>query len=247
MIWLKADFHTHTNDCVFDGVTHSAYELIDHAARLGFQILAITNHINVIFSERWREYAAGRGLFLIPGVEANIQRKHVLILNADREADKLRTFDDLEAYRRSHNVLIIAPHPFYPGYICLRRQLYRHRELFDALEYNTFYTNRFNPNVQAERFAGEYGMPLVGGSDTHRLLQLGRTYTMVKAEPNLESIFRAIRRHHLRVVSRPFQAHEAVQLAATLRMSSLRMDLKRLFASRKTRRERTWHATTFVR
>ncbi|RJP80608.1 MAG: PHP domain-containing protein [Candidatus Zixiibacteriota bacterium] len=247
MVWLKADFHTHTNDCVFDGVTHSAIELIDHAARLGFQVLAITNHINVIFSERWREYAALRGLFLLPGVEANIQRKHVLIINADREADKLRTFEDLEVYRRSHNVLVMAPHPYYPGYICLRRKLERHRELFDAVEYNSFYTNRFNPNIPAARFARKTGMTLVGGSDTHRLHQLGKTYSMIQAEPDLESIFEAIRGGRVRVVSRPFQAHEAVQLAATLRMSSLRMDLKRLFATRRTRRERTWHAPTFVR
>lgn len=228
MQWLKADFHMHTNDCIFDGIPHSACQLIDHAARLGFSVLSFTNHYYMIFSECWKEYAWERGILLLPGVEARIKGKDVLIINAARDADRLRTFEDLKAYRRMNDSLIVAPHPFYPGTICLRKKLYRHFELFDALEYNSFYTPFFNPNKKAEQFAREHNMTLLGGSDAHRLSMLERTYSLIKAELDTTSVFRAIREGDVEIVTRPMPSFEAVRLAAVLRLSTTRMDLKRL-------------------
>lgn len=228
MEWLKADFHTHTCDCVFDGVPHTACQLIERAAQLGFRVLALTNHRYVMFSECWRDYALERGIILFPGVEASIERRHVLIINATPDADNLRTFADLRAYRRMNNSLIIAPHPFYPGLICLRGKLHQYPDLFDALEYNSVYTNFFNPNTRAVRFAQTRRLPLVGGSDTHRLSMLGRTYSMVHSNFTADSILQAIKHGHVKIVTQPIRGSEVLLLAARLQMASLRVDLNRL-------------------
>ncbi len=229
MEWLKADFHMHTRDCVYDGVKHSTCQLIDRAAKLQFKVLAITNHCYVIYSECWRQYAEERGILLLPGVEANIERRHVLIINADRDADRLRSFADLAAYRRSHNVLIIAPHPFYPGLICLRKELIKHIELFDAVEYNSFYLKTWNPNLAAQKFAEEQHLALLGGSDTHHLSQLGKTYSMIETEPNLNAIFQAIRERRVRVVTEPMRTLSAVGLLTQLRIRQAPKDVRRVF------------------
>ncbi len=232
MEWLKADFHLHTNDCVFDGIPHSACQLIDHAARLGFRVLALTNHLYLIFSECWREYALEKGIILLPGVEAQIQGRHVLIINATREVDRLRTFEDLKAYRRMHDIVVIAPHPFYPGLICLRQKLRENVELFDAIEYNSFYTAGFNPNLKAVRFAQENGLPVLGGSDTHRLGQLGWTYSLLQADLTSESVLDAVRQSRVSYKSAPMRTLEAMRLAIVLQANSKRMDLRRfLFPS----------------
>lgn len=229
MSWLKADFHMHTSDCLYDGIPHTAFQLIDRAVKLGFNVLSITNHRHLIFSEAWRDYARQRGILLLPGVEASIKHKHVLIINADRDAEKLRSFDDLRVYRRSHNALIIAPHPLYPGSISLRKRLAANLELFDALEFNAYYTRHFNPNLLAARFAREHGIPLVGGSDTHRLGQLGRTYTMIEANQEMNSIFKAVREGRIKVITQPMLAMEAIRLAVKLRRAKMRQDFKRWF------------------
>jgi len=232
MEWLRADFHTHTSDCVFDGIRHGAVQLIDRAALQGFRALAITNHCFLIYSECWREYALERGVILLPGVEIEIGRRHVLIINASRDADRIKTFDDLRAYRRMNNSLIIAPHPFYPGLICLRRKLYRYWGLFDALEYNSFYTTFFNPNQRAVKFAQEVGLPLVGGSDSHRLSMLGRTYSLIQSDFDPDSILQAVRAQRVKIVTQPLSAGEAFTLAVKLKLSTLRQDIKRIISPR---------------
>jgi len=237
MEWLKADLHTHTGDCVFDGIPYSACQLIDHAAALGFRVLALTNHKYVIFSECWREYALERGIILFPGAEAQIQRRHVLIINAARDADRIRTFADLKAYRRMNHSLVIAPHPFYPGLICLRKKLHEYRELFDALEYNSFYTVFFNPNERAVEFAQTHSLPLLGGSDAHRLSMLGRTYSLIQADCNAESILQAVRDGQVKIATQPMRGTEALLLAAQLRLSTLRVDVRRLLSRQPPRSE----------
>lgn len=76
---LKTDLHLHTGDDPLDYVAHSSEEMIDHAAKLGFDVMAITNHDFMSHSEELADYAASRGIVLVPGVEATIENRHVLL------------------------------------------------------------------------------------------------------------------------------------------------------------------------
>ncbi|MCX6639838.1 MAG: hypothetical protein NTW14_05065 [bacterium] len=236
MEWLKADFHLHTNEDYYDYMPHSAYELIDHGAKLGFCVLAITNHNFFTFSEAWRDYAQRRGILLIPGVEASIRDKHVLILNADKDVNKLRTFDDLKAYKSSTDAVIIAPHPFYPALICLQSKLFRHLDLFDGVEFHAFYTKFFNPNERARQFAAEHGKTLIGDTDCHRLYQMGKTYTRIHAELNLSSVLGALRQGATEVVSRPLTAAEMLKSYIDMQWPNLMMSIEKTLNQRKAAR-----------
>ena len=225
MKWFKADFHLHSSEDHFDLIPHTACELIDRCAELQFRIIAITNHRILTYSEAWRDYAQERGMLLIRGVEAQIQGRHVVILNADEDANKLRTFEDLKAYKQANDVFTIAPHPFYLALICLRSKLYQYADLFDAVEHHHFYTRLYNPNRPAERFALQYGKPLIGNSDCHRLRQLGLTYSLVKADLNVPSVLNALRKGDVKVVTDPLSTWEAIKLVAYLRTG----DVKRIY------------------
>ena len=66
---LKVELHSHTSDDPHDSIPHSATDLIDRAAALGYDALAITLHDRQLDLRRLRPYAEDRGLVLIPGIE----------------------------------------------------------------------------------------------------------------------------------------------------------------------------------
>ena len=189
---LKVELHAHTADDPVDRIPHTSEELIDRAAALGYGALAITLHERQLDLRRLTPYAAERGIILIPGVERTIQGRHVLLLNFKDGAEEVRTFDDLARLKQRQRGLVIAPHPFFPTTSCLWGLLDRHRDLFDAVEYNAMFTSSVNFNRAAERWAVRHGKPLVGNGDVHRLHQLDTTYSLVDAVPDADAICAAI-------------------------------------------------------
>jgi predicted metal-dependent phosphoesterase TrpH len=210
---LKVDFHTHTSDDPQDYINFSSEQLIDRAAHLGIDAVAITNHDVVTFSRELEEYAAERGVLLIPGVELTLSNKHVLVINPDfRRAPDSRSLEDLAGIRSSAN-LIIAPHPFYPGFKCLRSKLVEHSELFDAVEFSFYYNHLINRNKKAVRFARTHGKPLVGSSDSHNIWQIGTTYALVEAEKNIPSIISAVKDGKVQVSTVPLSLLTMMRVA----------------------------------
>src|SRR5580765_2110185 len=153
---LKVELHTHTADDPVDAIPHTTLDLIDHAAGLGYDALAITLHEHQLDLRRFMPYAAERGIVLIPGVERTIEGRHVLLLNFARGAEDVRTFDDLARLKSRQPGLVVAPHPFFPGTVCLGRELERYAHLFDAVECNAMYTRGANFNRRAQRWAGRH-------------------------------------------------------------------------------------------
>jgi predicted metal-dependent phosphoesterase TrpH len=208
---LKADLHLHTLERD-SFITYDARGLIDRAARSGFQVLSITNHDTLTFSVDLQSYAQQRGILLIPGVEATIEGKHVLLYNIDVPPERLRTFADLRRHR-SPEWLVVAPHPFLPASFSLRGRLVEEIDLFDAIEFSHFYTRRIDFNRPAVRLAKETGLPLVGTSDSHLARQFGTTYSLIEGEPTVASILKAIRKGQIRVESRPLTFRECAAIA----------------------------------
>ena len=218
---LKVDLHTHTADDLFDRIPYQTYELIDHAAALGFDALAITLHDSQLDVAHYRDYAATRGIALIPGIERTIQGRHVLLLNFSRAAESIGSFEALAALRRRERGLVIAPHPFFPAGSALRGALSRHGDLFDAVEWNAMFTKTVNFNLLAARWARRHRKPMVGNGDVHRLEQLGTTYSLVDAEPSPDAICEAIAAGRVRVVTTPLSVFTAARVFADLAASTL--------------------------
>ena len=213
----------HSSEDPRHNLNYSAKELIAEASKKGYQVVSITNHNTVTYDQGLAEFAHSKGVLLIPGVEATVMGKHVLIYGVDgmdEKWDKL-TFFDLKRLK-AKGAFIVAPHPFYPNYNCLGNLLERFYALFDAVEYSHLYTKKLNFNLKAQSFAKSKGMPLLGLSDSHSLKQLDYTYTLINSEKDMSSIFEAIRQNRTTIVSRPARLTTSsavgIQLFATFLM-----------------------------
>jgi predicted metal-dependent phosphoesterase TrpH len=200
---LKVDLHLHTKDDPADVISHDARQLIDTAAELGFDALAITLHDRDLSDPHTLDHARDRGITLLAGVERTIEGRHVLLINFPQPTDHIRTFDELRRVRTEGRGLVIAPHPFFPDSSCLRSNLDTHADLFDAVEWSYFWTGGLNFNARAARWATKHGKPLVANSDLHDLRQLGRTYSVVFAERDPDAICSAIRDGRVSVHTTP--------------------------------------------
>jgi predicted metal-dependent phosphoesterase TrpH len=193
----KVDLHMHSGEDPEDGLRYPATALIDRAVELGFGAIAITLHNKVLDDERVFDYARTKGLLLIRSVEWNVERSDVLLYNVtQREVERIATLADLRAFKRERgdDLLIVAPHPYFPVGQSLKRQLEPNIDLFDAIEYAQIHLQLMNRyNQQAVRVAHKHNKPIIANSDSHNLWMFGRHYTLVDAEPTIPSIFRAIR------------------------------------------------------
>ena len=213
---LKVELHTHTADDPEDTIPHTTFELIDRAAALEYDALAITLHDHQLDLKPFARYAAERYITLIPGIERTIEGRHVLLLNYARGTQRVRTFADLARLKARERGLVIAPHPFFPTWTCLRGALERYTDLFDAVERNAMFTRELDFNQPAERFAARHGKPMVGNGDVHRLAQLGTTYSLVDAERHPDAICEAIAAGRVRVESHPLAWSTAARLMSAL-------------------------------
>jgi predicted metal-dependent phosphoesterase TrpH len=202
---LKVELHCHTDQDPLDAVPHSTRELIDYAARLGYHALSVTLHDAFFDPRHDLLYARDKGITLIPGIERSIKGKHVLLINFPAASERVRSFDDIAQLKRDYpEGIVIAPHGWYPIPTALGgRLIEEHAALFDAVEVNALYTPTVDFNTAAIRWARAHGKPLVGNSDLHILEQLGRTYTLVDAEPSANAICRAIREGRVDVRTEP--------------------------------------------
>lgn len=179
---LRADFHIHSCDDPLDNLPHTIEEIIDRAAACGLHCVAITNHLRFTWRPAAVDYARARRVLLIPAIEVRIENADVIILNADHEAEALRTYADLRCYRTPQRC-VIAPHPYYPLTHSVHHALELHHDLFDAVEISPFFLPWFDGfNARARRVAARYGLPLVCNTDAHNLWQLGTSWTELEVE-----------------------------------------------------------------
>jgi len=245
---LKVELHTHTADDPSDRISYSTRELIDRAVQLGYNALAITLHDRQLDPAPFQLYAAARGIVLIPGIERTIEGRHVLLLNYSRAAESVGSFDALARLRERERGLVVAPHPFFPSFSALRGALTRHAQLFDAVEWNGMFTRTLNFNAPAVRWARRYGKPVVGNGDVHRLEQLGKTYSLVDADPEPASICAAIAAGRVRIVATPHSTFAAARLMAGLVASTfLPRTTRTNGTARTTRTARTTQTTRTTR
>jgi predicted metal-dependent phosphoesterase TrpH len=218
---LRADLHVHTREAE-PSIAYGAHDIIVRAARAGYRVLSITNHDTITYSADLASFAHDHDVLLIPGVEATVEGRHVLVYNADVEADKLRTFADLRRYR-TPEWLVAAPHPLFPAAYCLREKLWQEIDLFDAIEFSHFYTPRIDFNRPAVKLAAAVGLPLLGTSDSHLDEQFGTTFSLIEADLSVESVLAAVKHGRLSIVSRPLTLTRCLSIVARQALGNARL------------------------
>ncbi|MCD6460199.1 PHP domain-containing protein [bacterium] len=214
---FKTDLHIHTSldfkkSCNRSYGILSPYELVDRAKTLGYKVLSFTHHGALYIDSDISRYARKHGILIIPGLEAFIDDKHVLMYNFFNK-EPIDSFSKLLDHKSESN-LVVAPHPFYPSKSCLQKSLVENIDCFDALEYCHFYTPFYNPNKKMLKTSDIYHKPVVGFSDTHIDAQFGTTYSLVDAEElSTEAVITAIKQGMVEVVTNPLSLKQFVYIS----------------------------------
>jgi len=217
---LKTDLHLHTCDGSRETyIRYDACRLIDAAMEKGYDVISITNHDTVTYSDYLQDYARERGIVLIPGMEITLQGRHVLSYHSTRSPVPVSSFAELQK-NKSPDTLYMAPHPFYPGGCSLGRRFLQWGRLFDAVELSHFYTNAINFNRKAIDAAESLNLPLVGTSDSHTLRQLNTTYSLVYAEKTAEAVLAAVKSGRVDIVTAPLSVCDLAMIVQEMLFSS---------------------------
>ncbi len=191
---LKVDLHTHSGDDPQDRIRYSSLDLIDRAAGLGFQALAITNHNAVTRSSELSDHAEARGVLLLPGVEITAEGCHVLVINPEFPVSPQDRFLLSDIPRlKTPGSLFIAPHPYFVIFQSLGKKVEALLPHFDAIELGSYFNRLIDFNRPARRLAARSGKPLIATSDCHTVPQLGRSYSLIDAEKTGPSIIAAVK------------------------------------------------------
>jgi predicted metal-dependent phosphoesterase TrpH len=212
---LKADLHIHTpGDPIDKELTYTTKDVINLAAKLKYDVLAITWHHKMSEISQWKSYAKQKNILLLSGTELDIENKHTLVYNITKEeAEKTHSFEDL--YKIKDHALIGAPHPFFLLPSCLGKSVIEHKELFSFLEYSHFYTEKFNLNKNAVAVAEQLQKHVVANSDLHHIETFGKEYTLLDTVPTADAVYELLRKkatgknkNKVQYVTRPYSFKE---------------------------------------
>ncbi len=210
---LKTNLHFHSGEDSRDFIPYSIYQGIDFAKKEGFDAIALTCHRKFIFKEKFGRYAKQKGIVLIPGIELSLSRwKHVVVLNCRQDIENVSTIEALRDYKKMHpNIFILAPHPFFPGHLCLRGALEKNIDLFDAIEFSWFWNANNDFNRKAKIVAEKYDKPYISTSDTHFLKYLNKAYAIIESQDNrIESILQSVKDKKFKNFSEPLKRKDIV-------------------------------------
>jgi len=188
---MKCDLHIHTRYS-FD--SSSAPEaVIDTALKRGINCLAITDHSQVKGVMVAQEYARGKPIVIIPGIEIKSRAGDILGLNIKEIIpDGLSAQETVKRIKKSGGMAII-PHPF--GFMSSFKRgiLIDLIPEIDGIEVLNGALFRKN-NEKALRFAQKHNLAFTAGSDAHTTKSVGGVYIEIPGEDlTVEEILVAIR------------------------------------------------------
>ena len=182
------DLHNHTYPKSDDSFL-SADELVDAAKSAGLDGICITEHDDFWSSDDTAELTKRHGILVLPGSEINTDAGHVLVFGLQRYRFGMHKPTFLRAEADSLSAVLIAAHPYRRRYLedpasdpeirkgMLDRVIADPQlQLFDAIE---SFNGRGSPNENlfARDLNHTLRMPGVGGSDAHRIYQIGTAAT----------------------------------------------------------------------
>jgi hypothetical protein len=199
---LSVELHVHS------ALSHDGRDpvdmLLEQAAAVGLDALAVTDHDEIDASLEAAARAPDYGLVGIPGMEVSSAAGHVLALGVEDLVPAGLPFDETLDRIHAQGGLAVIPHPFQSSRHGVASNISREQLAgADAIEvYNSRLLTGL-ANRRAERFAASRDLPMTAGSDAHISEMVGQAVTDVRTDDaSVEGILEAIRRGETSVVGR---------------------------------------------
>lgn len=212
---VKADLHVHTIYSHDSLITPK--DLVFYAKKRGLIAVAITDHDTV---EGALKIAKETDFLIIPGIEVSSRNGHIVGLNLQEPVEKGLSADETVDKIHEAGGIAVACHPFAP----FKRSLGKHTNAkFDAIE--TINASAFpfkRCTKKAQEIADRFGIPRVAGTDAHYGPAIGYAYTLLDAEPQVDTISKAISKG----LCQPFGKQIPVMLKLEKQVQSLKNKLR---------------------
>jgi predicted metal-dependent phosphoesterase TrpH len=178
---LSVELHTHSS-LSYDG-RDPVDLLLEQAAAVGLDAIAITDHDELDASLDAVEKAPEYGLVGIAGMEVTSAAGHVLAFGIDELIPAGLSFDETLDRIRDQGGVAVVPHPFQKSRHGVAPHITRDQlASADAIEvYNSRLLTGL-ANRRAEKFAAKRGLPMTAGSDAHISEMVGQAITEVATE-----------------------------------------------------------------
>jgi predicted metal-dependent phosphoesterase TrpH len=177
------DLHCHTS-ASFDSLARAASVARAAAAR-GLTHLAVTDHDRIDAALRIRD-AAPDGLTIIVGEEIKtIDGDMIALFLKDVVSPGMSAVDTIAAVREQGG-LVGVPHPFDGRRGFGRKSGTSLESIAHLVDWVEAYNARViggSANEKAALFAFDHGLPGVGASDSHTVLEVGITYNALTGDP----------------------------------------------------------------
>ncbi|MHA1396881.1 MAG: PHP-associated domain-containing protein [Candidatus Heimdallarchaeaceae archaeon] len=182
------DLHVHSHfssDC-----KSSPKEIIREAIKKNLKGIAVTDHDTIKFHQQ--KYETGE-ILLIPGVEISSLKGHIIGLGIkEKIAKKLSVIETVEKIKDLGGLAII-PHPFDFTRHGIGKNITKLNEIVVETQNGSCPLQYFN--TKALKWAKKNGSPQVGGSDAHRIKDIGLAFTIVNDyTETVDDLLEAIRK-----------------------------------------------------
>ncbi len=211
---LSVELHAHSE------LSHDGRDpvelLLEQAAAVGLDALAVTDHDEIDASLQAADLAEEYGLVGIPAMEVTSAAGHVLAFGVEQLVPDGLSYDETLEHIHDQGGIAVVPHPFQKSRHGVAPHISKAQlASADAIEvYNSrLLTGR--ANRKAEQFAVDRGLPMTAGSDAHISEMVGQAVTKVGTDDrDVDAILDAIRAGRTTVVGRRTPWHISFRQAA---------------------------------
>ncbi len=183
---MKFDLHIHS---IYSGDSKcTPREIIKTAEKRGLDGIAILDHNTIKGYEE--ALKVDTDLIIVPGIEVTTPDGHIIAIGLRKEIGKQRSTSKAIERIKEEEALVIAAHPyrFWSG-IGEEKIL---KNEWDGIEAQNGRGWGIR-NRQARALAESLDLPVIGGSDSHRLKTIGKAYTIIEDVETWEDVIQKIK------------------------------------------------------
>jgi len=185
---MKIDMHVHS---VYSPVSrkrflslealHSPEQMLKSAKEKGLDGIALTDHDTIAGINEAKKAAKKLSMTLVPGCEISTRDGHLLAYWLNKVPKQGMPVEETIDELRKQGAKIAAAHPYHPGFwLALGKKAFSIDvdaiEVFNSRSLHIL--DILNKNAAEKR-----GLPMIAGSDSHALWEIGGAFTEFPGDP----------------------------------------------------------------
>ncbi len=184
---MKIDLHVHST---YSGDSNGRPgEILKKAEDVGLDGLAIMDHNTLQGYRSVKDIDSP--LILVPGIEVSTGEGHVLAIGIQEEIGKHPTIAEAIDKIEDQGGIAVAPHPYRYWSGMGEDKLFSNKwTAIEGINGRSWHTK----NVKARKAAEKMNLPIIGGSDAHRLKTVGKAYTIFEDIDTWEDVVTQIKK-----------------------------------------------------